>query len=131
MITIFCQRDKHVVTVSSNQSKNTLFCFQEKYKHGLCENAKKKTGKLWSKTVVRGTLVLFVFLKLSMKRKMHPHMFGNSLRIVTVLNILSRNGRFSAKKRFSLYGHATFRRVLMTSQSEEIGHFGTTKFCPI
>ena len=35
------------------------------------------------------------------------------------------------KKRFSLYGQATFRRVLMTSQSEEIGHFGTTKFCPI
>ena len=92
---------------------------------------KKKTGKLWSKTVVRGTLVLFVFLKLSMKRKMHPYMFGNSLRIVTVLNILSRNGGFSTKKRFSLYGHATFRRVLMTSQSEEIGHFGTTKFCPI
>ena len=58
-------------------------------------------------------------------------MFGNSLRIVVVLNILSRNGRFSAKKRFSLNGHATFRRVLIRSQSEETGHFGTTKFCPI
>lgn len=46
MITIFCQRDKHVVTVSSNQSKNTLLCFQEKYKHGLCENAKKKNREI-------------------------------------------------------------------------------------
>ena len=79
----------------------------------------------WNARLIR------IFLKLSMKRKMHPYMFGNSLRIVMVLNLLSRNGRFSAKKRFSLYGHATFRRVLMTSQSEETGHFGTTKFCPI
>ena len=31
------------------------------------------------------------------------------------------------KNDFLLYGRATFRRVLMTSQSEETGHFGSVK----
>ena len=126
MTTIFCQRDKHVVTVSSNQSKTPCFVFKKSISMAFAKM--QKTGKLWSKAVVRGTLVLFVFLKLSIKRKMHPYMFGNSLRIVIVLNILSRNGRFSAKKRFSLYGHATFRRVLMTSQSKRPVTLGPLNF---
>ena len=59
---------------------------------------KKKTGKLWSKTVVRGTLVFFVFLKLSMKRKMHPYMFGNSLRMCDSTKYFESKWAFLGKK---------------------------------